>query len=284
MKNIVFLSCDDLSGYVVDDEFLFKAIEINWPELNYDVISWSKPDVDWSKYDVAVIRTTWDYTKRRSEFLAKLAKIEKQGCKVLNPISVIEWNSHKSYLKNLEAKNISIIKSYFLDQIQADDLSALLQKDLKYVIKPIVGATAEHIQILNKLDMIDRVKNLQDPKNWFIQPYIEEILTGERSLFYFNSEFSHACLKVPKNGDFRVQEEHGGIISNYEPTIEDFNFAQKVLSAIDDNLLLYCRIDFLKTKLGPQLIELELIEPSLYFRVAEYSANNFIRALKNIKL
>lgn len=275
------MTCDDLSDYVVDDEYLYNALKNDWPDLKYDVISWSKTDVDWSQYDFAVIRTTWDYTKRRDEFLIKLGQIESYGCRVLNPISVIKWNSHKSYLKVLEAKNVKIIESYFLDENTAEQLESKLDQDLEYVIKPVVGASADHIRILNKINVVDEVKKLSDPKNWFIQPFIKEVLDGERSLFYFNSEFSHACIKVPKAGDFRVQEEHGGLITHYAPNKEDFNFAESVLKAVKHKLL-YCRIDFLETKSGPKLIELELIEPSLYFRVTEKSAFNFINALKNI--
>jgi glutathione synthase/RimK-type ligase-like ATP-grasp enzyme len=278
---IAFLSCDDLSSYVVDDNYLFDALKAEWPELQYDVVSWSESKINWSTYDAAVLRTTWDYTHKRDLFLATLENIENSGCRVFNPIEIIKWNSHKSYMKALNKSGVSIIESYFLDEETVATLNSKLSDDRNYVLKPIVGASAESIQILSKADLLQAISNLTKPSDWFIQPFMPEVLEGERSIFYFNSKFSHACKKVPKDGDFRVQEEHGGLITSYIPESSELEFSEMALKAIGQNLL-YSRIDFLKTKSGPQLIELELIEPSLYFRTDRQSASNFVSALKTL--
>lgn len=278
---IAFLSCDDLSSYVVDDNYLFEALKTEWPDLKYDVVSWSDAKINWADYDAAVLRTTWDYTQKRDLFLATLEKIKNAGCKVYNPIDIITWNSHKSYMKDLKKSGVSIIESYFLDEETGATLDSKLTDDRNYVLKPIVGASAESIKILSKKDLIANVLKLTMPEDWFIQPFMPEVLEGERSIFYFNSKFSHACKKVPKDGDFRVQEEHGGLITSYIPESLELEFAEMALKAIGQNLL-YSRIDFLKTKSGPQLIELELIEPSLYFRTDSQSASNFVAALKTL--
>jgi glutathione synthase/RimK-type ligase-like ATP-grasp enzyme len=281
MKKIVFLSCDDLSSYVVDDKYLYNVLKEEYPEILFDVVSWSAPDVNWTKYEFAVVRTTWDYTKRRDEFLAKMNQIHNSGCKVYNSPEILKWNSHKSYLKELQSSGVQIIESYFLDEETPITLNAKLNDNNKFVLKPIVGASADHIRILEKAELLRCISNLENPVDWFVQPFMEEVLEGERSIFFFNSKFSHAAKKVPKTGDFRVQEEHGGIITSYLPDTEELEFSNLALKSIKEKLL-YARIDFLKTKTGPQLIELELIEPSLYFRTNKQAAYNFAEALKTL--
>lgn len=282
MKKIAFLTCDDLSGYAVDEHHLYDTMKLEWPEVPFDVIPWSQP-TDWGQYTFAVIRTTWDYTKRYEEFLKTLDFIESTGCKVLNPLGIVKWNSHKSYLQDLEKSGVPIIESYFLNDIESNilDLNLKLLDHKKYVLKPAVGASAVNIDVLSKSEMLDKISKLKDLSLWFIQPFMDEILQGEISLFFFNSEFSHAAQKVPKQGDFRVQAEYGGVITAYIPNSEEFEFAKKVLNAIGQNLL-YVRIDFLRTPEGPRVMELELIEPSFYFRTHKQSAKNFVNALKRL--
>ncbi len=278
---LAFLSCDDLTSFVVDDNYLFDALAREWPELKYDVLSWSDKNITWAQYDVAILRTTWDYTKNRELFLQTLDLIQKQGCRVFNSLKIIAWNSHKSYLRDLQKLKVSIIESYFLDAETIDSLALKLIEDQIYVLKPIVGASAEAIKVLSKLDLLSAIAKLEKPEDWFIQPFMKEVLDGERSIFFFNSKYSHACKKVPKLGDFRVQEEHGGLITSYSPSAVEIDFAASVLKVIDENLL-YSRIDYLMTPNGPQLIELELIEPSLYFRTNAQAASNFIKAIQKI--
>ncbi len=111
-----FLTCDDLSGYVIDDDLAIGAFSNFFPEDDLDVISWSDTYTDWSEYDFAVIRTTWDYTNRLDEFLSVLKKIEDSGCTLLNPRSTVEWNSRKTYLKELSKKKIPVLTRIFLEE------------------------------------------------------------------------------------------------------------------------------------------------------------------------
>ncbi len=281
MKKVVLLSCDDLSEYVVDDELLVKAFAEQASELEVETVSWSKPGVDWSKYDYAVVRTTWDYTKRRLEFLKVMELIEESGCKLLNPKKILEWSSTKSYLQDIEKKGIKIIPTLFLKNFNFEDFKKNISdwNSDKFVLKPIVGASADKIKVLNRIDLCEEVEMLENKSNWFVQPFIESVFTGEISCIYFNGDFSHALRKVPKDKDFRVQEEHGASIISYEPTKEEKDFAETVVETFTKDLL-YSRVDFLQTSDGPRLMELELIEPSLYFRKSPGSAENFVKAFK----
>lgn len=287
MKKIAFLSCDDLTDYVVDDNLLYDKLKLKYPEVQFDVVSWSDPNINWSDYKFAILRTTWDYTKKIDSFLLKMEDIQSSGCRLYNSLEVIKWNSYKTYLKFLSEKNVPVIESYFLEFEPESKLTAALTDSKKYVIKPVVGASADNIQILSKSEIVSLIQKIylkghEERKKWFIQPFIEEVLLGETSLFFVNSKFSHAVKKVPKSGDFRVQEEHGGIITSYQPTAEEHQFANNILSAIEDELF-YARIDFLNTIKGPRLIELELIEPSFYFRTDLKSVDIFIEGLLSLK-
>jgi len=282
MKKYVFLTCDDLSEFVVDDDYAFKAFEKLMPNSTYDVVSWSSKNIDWSIYDFAVIRTTWDYTKNIEVFLEALKKNEKAGCKILNPCSVVEWNAKKTYLQDLESKGVEIIKSIFLDSEDEKSLKEKLEsfECEKFVIKPVVGASADQIKILKLSEVGEHVKNLKNPSEWFIQPFIEEVLKGEISYFFFGGEYSHAVKKVPKVGDFRVQEEHGGEITSYNASSKEIGNAKNIVDSLEEKLL-YARVDVLKTMTGDKLIELELIEPSLYFRIDPKSADRYIKTLRS---
>jgi len=282
MKKYVFLTCDDLTEFVVDDEIAFKEFEKQMGDSTYEVKSWSDQTVDWSKYDYAIIRTTWDYTKNLELFLSILKKIEDSGCELLNPHKIIQWNAHKKYLKDLEEKGVKIIPSiYFEDETRSTLKNRLkMVQAEKYVLKPTVGASADKIEVIASEDVLERFEGIDKPEDWFLQPFIQEVFNGEISYFYFGGEYSHAVKKVPKDGDFRVQEEHGGLISLHKPDESEEQIARNVLNSIDEKLL-YARVDMLHTGEGYKLIELELIEPSLYFRIDPESASRYIKSLKS---
>jgi glutathione synthase/RimK-type ligase-like ATP-grasp enzyme len=282
MKKFAFLTCDDLTEFVVDDDFAFNEFERQMEDSTYELLSWSDKSVVWSDFDFAVIRTTWDYTKNIDYFLATLKKIEESGCKLLNPYSVVKWNSHKTYLKDLEEKGIDIIPSIFLERETIGSFQEKLRflNSKKYVLKPTVGASADKIQVLDEEEVLKQFEQCTQLQDWFVQPFIEEVLEGEISYFFFGGEYSHAVKKTPKKGDFRVQEEHGGLITIHNANEEEKTNAKKVVSCLDQELL-YARVDMLITENGAKLIELELIEPSLYFRIDPKSAARYIKKLKS---
>jgi glutathione synthase/RimK-type ligase-like ATP-grasp enzyme len=114
------------------------------------------------------------------------------------------------------------------------------------------------------------------------QPFLPQIADGEISLIYFNKQFSHALLKVPKAGEFRVQEEFGGAIIALKPDEKLLAVGDKIISAVSDDLL-YARVDLVPYENDFALMELELIEPALYFRTDVTAVDNFSKALKNVK-
>jgi glutathione synthase/RimK-type ligase-like ATP-grasp enzyme len=276
-RRCCFLSMDSLFGYVSDDELAIPSLE----ELGWQVetISWSDPSVDWKSYNAAIIRTTWDYQKRPEHYLEVMADIERSGARLLNPLNVVKWNLDKRYLRELEISGISIVPTIWKEGgISAEEFSewqSALGSEL--IIKPNVSATAHDTFRMASYD--SSLEATFDSRSFMVQPFVPAIVDeGEYSLFYFAGAYSHTILKSPVQGDFRVQEEYGGIITVVEPEPELIASAEDVLSRISDELL-YARVDLVRDAGGGfMLMELELIEPALYFRMDPDSPARFVHA------
>lgn len=270
VMNIVFLSCDSLEGFIVDEDILVKQLESEGHTVT--ILSWSK-DTDWSKFDCAIIRTTWDYMEKPEAFFKKLELISSQT-KLYNSLDTVKWNIHKSYLKRF---GDLIVPTIFFKH--DEELKVPASWPDKIVIKPAISAGSYKTLVQNK-NQIDRTEMV--PGDWMCQPFLPEIFDGEVSLIYFNKVFSHALLKVPKKGDFRVQEEFGGDIIPLKATPELLALGEKVMKSVSDDLL-YARVDLVPYQNHYALMELELIEPALYFRTNADAAKNFSKALNNVQ-
>lgn len=271
MMNIVFLSCDSLAGFVVDDNLLVKELTSQGHLVT--TLSWNA-EADWSQFDCAIIRTTWDYMERPQEFFKKLELISAQT-KLYNKLDTVRWNIHKSYLSVFEKKGVSIVPTVFFKDAENLNLPSKWKHD-KVVVKPAISAGSFKTMVMSRDD-------IQVPSgDWMCQPFLPQITEGEISLIYFNKVFSHALLKVPKPGDFRVQEEFGGAIIPLTPDQTLLDLGDKVMNAVADDLL-YARVDLVPYEYHYALMELELIEPALYFRTNEMAVKNFSKALNYVE-
>lgn len=275
---LALLTCDDLTGYVTDDNYLLQELKRDDGFVT-EMVPWT--NVKWDQHDLAIIRTTWDYTERLSEFLETLEIAEKKGCRLFNSYSTVCWNANKKYLKDLEQKDVPVIPTAVF--CAENDFSFDLVDQWgceKYIVKPMVGANSRSVSVVEGAELKREVQSRAQGE-WLIQPFVEKIVEGEISFHFFNGEFSHAIKKVPRLGDFRVQEEHGASIFPYEPGHEELEMAQFVLTRVPETLL-YARVDMVEYKNTLSLMELELIEPSLYFRTNQKSPVRFVRALKDL--
>ena len=270
---------DSLDGYVSDDELAVPPLS----RLGYNVetVSWRSPNTDWSAFDIVVIRTPWDYQNDPEQFLDVLAQIESSGTRLENPLSLAKWNFDKRYLIDLESKGKPIVPTLWGEgEFTADDVAGWLTRldTPEVVIKPTVSATAQDTYRLTGFDpaIAARFRG----RSFMVQPFVQAIVDeGEYSVFYFNGEFSHAILKTPKPRDFRVQEEHGGIITAVGPEAGLLAAAHAVAAIIVPEPL-YSRIDLVR---GPEggfrIMELELIEPALYLRMDSDAPARFAAAI-----
>ena len=278
---IALLSIKDLSGFVADDDLLVEPLR----RLGHvaEFVPW-QDQVDWQQYGGVVIRTTWDYQNDLPAFICVLEQIEGQT-RLANPLSLAKWNADKKiYLRDLEQQGAYIVPTLWNDhKIESSQVQRWfeeLQTD-EIVIKPTIGANAQDaMRIKSGAEDAATLSKIFDGRSCMVQPFMRGIVKeGEFSLFYFNGEYSHTILKTPKTGDFRVQEEHGGLIQTVEPSNDLLTTGDGVMKYISPTPL-YARVDFVRTANGEfAVVELELIEPSMYLRQADRAPDSFAQAI-----
>lgn len=277
---IVFLSQDSMEGYVSDDDLAIPSL--NAHGIAVETISWRR-DVDWSGFDAVIVRTPWDYMQAPDAFLATLDRID-SATRLANPAAVMRWNLDKRYLDELAGKGVAVVPTEFGDALNASTFDGLLQQYADgAVVKPVISAGSKNTFALKPpIDEATRAAVLaaHADSHYMWQPFVRSVVEeGEYSLFYFNGEFSHCIVKKPKSGDFRVQEEFGGDIVSIPATADQLTAAANVLASIDEPLL-YARVDLVRAPDDKWwLIELEIIEPSLYLRTDAGAPARFADAI-----
>lgn len=286
----------DLPDWEQDDQPFFNAL--SHADIQYAVVPWDS-DTRWDDYDLCLIRTTWDYQERFAEFTEWIKTVSQQT-QLCNPESVIHWNSHKSYLRELEQNGIQIAPSVWLNKGQSIDIHSIMAEKgwQQGFIKPLIGANARECCRFDNSEQglataqahIDRLISNED---LVLQPYLSTVETfGETSGIFFNNQFSHGTRKIPVQGDFRVQDDYGAKDYPYQLNNTEIELANKAIAYVSahylpagQDQLLYARIDFLHDAEGtPYLNEMELIEPSLFFRHGGTKAcHNFVSAIQTIK-
>lgn len=253
--------------------------------LNVVPTIWNDENVDWSQFDVAIIKSPWDYHNHLHEFLNWLDHLERLGIKVLNPVEIIKWNSDKHYLKDIVDKQLPVIASeyvekgssfgkHFFEVFGADQL----------VVKPCVSAGAQNTVTINRDNFDKRSKEINEflkEQDYMVQPFVEEIKNGEWSFLFFNGKYSHCSLKTPKQGDFRVQHYHGGSISYPTPDPVHIEQAGTYLKTLPQSTL-YARVDGVLINNSFHLMELELIEPYLFLNGSSELQENYYQALMTL--
>lgn len=280
-KRCAFLTMQDMTGFYAYDHLAIEPLnQLGWV---VEQIPWDQEGVEWGQYQAVVIRSTWDYQNRPAEFLRVLETIETSGAKLFNPSHICRWNMHKGYLRELSEKGCPTLPTIWIEQMVEGDVDRWFRElnSQRLVIKPTVGANADNAFVLTEEDS-DSVLNALEVyrhREGLVQPYVDSIESeGEYSLFYFGEMYSHAINKRPRPGDFRVQEEHGGIIRSIRATEELRRAGQLVLETISEPLL-YARIDFVNWQGALRLMEVELIEPSLYFSYSPSAPQLFANEL-----
>ena len=277
---------DSLEGFVSYDGLVRDIL--NDRNIQVDEVSWRTPNVHWEHYDLVVIRSPWDYQSDCDAFLNTLERIHLSTTRLENCLNLIRWNIHKTYLKELQQRGISIIPTAWLQSPSMSDITRLFEQlqSNNIVIKPLVGANADNAFWLRKdspLEILQHVETIFRGYAALAQPFVDSVVSfGEISLIFFAGEYSHSVLKSPRAGDFRVQEEHGGIIRPYEPDERIIKFARQCLRAVPEPTL-YARVDVvLLPDHSPAIMELEIIEPSLYLSYDAESPIRFADAIENL--
>jgi len=284
MKKCAILSMDSLAGFETHDCLIDQPMQaLGWQT---ELVSWRSNSVNWSDFSAVIIRSPWDYQDDMEGFLKVLSNIEQSTARLENSLAVVQWNINKSYLKSLAADNVTIVPTLWPEAFDAKNIEQYFEHFAteQIVLKPRVSANADNTFWLTKDNYQDKIAELTQAfasRELMVQPFIKAICEeGEFSLFYFNGQYSHAILKTPAQGDFRVQEEHGGVLLAITPETELVAVANNTMQAISKyhGDLLYARIDFVRHQDSFALMEAELIEPSLYFNMDQGSPQRFAQA------
>ena len=241
-------------------------------------VAWSD-DRDLSGFDLVVPLVAWGYHLDFPRWLAFLARAEASRLPLINPPSLLRWNSDKAYLAELADAGVSTVPTLSVEQCCDADLEEARRRFGSdwLVIKPPVSASANGTHRLGPNDDLPDDSRRQP---MIIQPLIEEIArTGEFSLMLFDGDYSHAVVKRPKSGDFRVQEHLGGVTLPSKAPPGAVQLAKAALAAAPAKAA-YARVDIVPDDDGVlRIMELELIEPALFLDHAPDGGAAFVRAL-----
>ena len=264
---------------------LNHSARLNWRAVE---IPWDRPGICWDDYAAVVIRSPWDYQQRHTEFLQVLEDIDRSAAVLWNGLEVVRWNITKTYLRHLERRGVRTVPTLWHEPLTEGSLQrAFTQLNTdEVVVKPVVGANADDTYRLGRASpatLRDEVLCRFQSRMGLLQPFLPSVVeVGEVSLFYFAQQYSHAVVKVPASGDFRVQEEHGGAIRAVEADREHLVAGQQAMEAIPFPTL-YARVDLARLDSGElAVMELELIEPSLYFAYDSESPARFAAAFDRL--
>jgi len=267
MKRIALATSAKLPTLNDDDRLLVPALA----ELGVAAgpAVWDSPDVCWEEFQGVLVRSCWDYHHRLEEFLAWVSRLERAGVPVWNPPAVLRWNSHKGYLSDLTARGVSIVPTRWLERGAQADLAGQLRDGgwRDAVVKPAVSASAHGTwRTSGETSGADqrRLDELLRAGDVMVQPFTPEVAEpGEWSIVFLGGRVSHAVLKRPAAGDYRVQWEFGGSAAAMAPSDTLLADAEAVMAAVPGDPV-YARVDGVERDGRLVLMELELIEPHLF--------------------
>lgn len=269
-----------------EDQMLLKLFK----EKGHDVelLVWDEPSIVWENYDCVVIKSTWDYFIGKIEkFYVWLDLLKSKNIKCLNHPDIIKWNADKHYLLDIEKAGLKIVPTIIVERKNKINLEFAFEKfnTDEIVVKPCVSGAAMNTFRIDKnytSDVESKINALLLEDSFIIQPLKKEILEeGEWSFVYFNQKFSHHLLKSGKEDDFRVQHFWGGSINTPSFQNEMLEQANKYIEHFAKETL-YARVDAVWSNNQLELMELELIEPYLFFFTNEESLNNYYIAFKEL--
>ena len=290
MPSVALATCREFPNLDDDDQLLPGALA----ELGITGVPavWTDDAIDWASFDAVIVRETWDYSQDRPAFLAWIRRVA-QSTLLLNPADVIEWNTDKRYLRDLVEAGLPVVPTTFLEP--GDDAEAW-QPCVGYddfVVKPAVSAGSRDTMRYSASAPLGaaraHVRSLLDAgRTVMLQPYLDAVDTvGETAVLFLGGEFSHAIRKGPLlvrdvagervEGLF-VQEQ----IDPRDPSPEELLTAQRIAGAIPGGVdrVLFARVDLIPGPDGaPQLLELELTEPSLFLLHSDQAAPRLAAAI-----
>lgn len=271
----------NLEDYFADERLLAAAFARLGVEA--EIVAWSDPAADWRRYDLAVVRSTWDYIDEPERFLAVLARIEAAPCRLFNPLAAMRWNTDKAYLVELAAHGVPVVPTRLASAAGPEDLQAWLagQGADSAVIKPRLGGGAAGVERVATSAVAGRLRErlaAAPGADLLVQPLATSVLAeGEYMYVFVDGEPTHALLKRPAPGDFRAHGIYGGSTDPVEPPGPDAEQAAAILARVPFDPL-YARLDLVRVDGRLAVMEAELVDPILYFQHAPQGATRLAEA------
>ncbi|MFJ5259576.1 RimK family alpha-L-glutamate ligase [Streptomyces sp. NPDC088387] len=293
MSRVALVTCRPGPHISADRDLPVLVDALRKAGADAEAVVWDDPGVDWAGFDLALIRSTWDYSWRAAEFLAWAERCGKLT-RLANPAPVVRWNSDKRYLGDLAAAGVPTVPTRYL----APGDPADLPDDHEYVVKPTSGAGARFAARYTPAERDTAVRQLErmhaEGFTAMVQPYVTSIdATGERALLFVGGELLHASRKgavlAPGTPYDARKVAHPGI-EPWRPTDAELAVAERALAAVPDAPeLLYARVDLVDGDEGdgggdggagrPRVMELELVEPNLFLSLHPGSMTRLVDAV-----
>jgi len=284
MPRIALATASKYPDLTDDDRHLLAPLAQR--NIQADPAIWTDASRNWASYDAVIVRSCWDYHLQPEKFLHWVSHLEELKVPVFNCADIIRQNANKTYLRELEAKGIAIVPTLWAEPGQQISLNDQL-RELAWpqaVVKPRISATAYRTQLVtseNASSAQALFDDLRQGSGVMVQKFMDSIATeGEWSLMFFAGEFSHAVIKRPKPGDFRVQNDFGGTAQPAYPPPNVLAAATRAVESVDATL--YARVDGVIDQGQFRLMELELIEPAVFLSVHQAAPARFAEAISQV--
>lgn len=275
MRNLAILTDRENKGLVADEQGLLDVFDKY--SVEHELVIWD--EVDWTNYKNILVRTPWDYALKSTLFIEKIKQAQVAGVNIIHHPDILFWNMDKNYLVELASK-MNVVRTVTVENFNHQKAAKYFEELAnELVFKPKVGAGGRDTFRLKSTDSLEELKSLNGSAV-LVQPFVTSVTeVGEYSFMFFNGEFSHAVLKKVKAGEFRVQDDHGGSAYAHNPTQEQLKQVQTMLQNIPYDTV-YARVDVVEHEGAFALMEMEIIEPELFFRFSKNGMENFVNAVK----
>ena len=289
---IALVTYSGLSSLSADDRLVLGPLARRG--IDAEAAAWDDPAVRWEAYAALVVRSTWNYHLCLGAFGAWIDRVGALGVPVWNPPSILRWNADKRYLQGLATAGVDVVPTRWVEgERESRGSRSELRETLvetqwpEAVVKPAVSASAYETFRVTPADVTAEVEArfrrlAGRPGGVMVQRFVPELTReGEWSVIFLGGEYSHAVLKRPRTGDFRVQQEHGGAAEARTPPAYLLEAAERVLACVEHPML-YARVDGCEVGGRFVLLELELLEPSLFLAAEPKAAERFAEAIRGV--
>lgn len=280
-SRIALVTCERFANLYEDDLLLVSALA----EIGIRGIPavWSRTGIDWDSFDALVMRSPWDYFERVTEFRRWLDARIASGVLMCNSREILDWNFDKSYLQDLARVGVELVPTICVARQEQADIAAMARArgwdDI--VIKPTIGGGGYRTHRF-RVDQLPRHANeiaeILNDRGLLVQPFLPEIANGELSLLFFDGVYSHAALKRPKAGEYRVQFQYGGTNEDIEVSAALVAQAHVCIERCPA-LPVYARVDGVVKDGRFLLMELEVFEPLMFLARHPEAPGRFAHAI-----